>query len=63
MTRDCECKRVYGRLRNSQSQGLVEQMNGTMEGMITSYVELQTFDINKSSLLNTIILLIKFDVF
>jgi hypothetical protein len=36
---DGECKVVYGRPRHPQSQGLVEQANGTMENMITAGME------------------------
>ena len=36
---DGECKLVYGRPRHPQSQGLVEQANGTMEIMIGAYME------------------------
>ena len=34
-----ECKIVYGRPRHPQSQGLVEQANGTVEVMISSMME------------------------
>lgn len=36
---DGDCKLVYGRPRHPQSQGLVEQSNGTIERMIASAME------------------------
>ena len=36
---DGDCKIVYGRPRHPQSQGLVEQANGTVENMITAAME------------------------
>ena len=36
---DGNCKVVYGRPRHPQSQGLVEQANGTVEKMIASGME------------------------
>jgi ribosomal protein L21E len=36
---DGECKIVYGRPRHPQSQGLVEQANGTVERMLTAAME------------------------
>ena len=36
---DGDCKLVYGRSRQPQSQGLVEQANGTVEKMIAAGME------------------------
>ena len=35
---DGDCKMIYGRPRHPQSQGLVEQANGTMEKMIAAMI-------------------------
>ena len=36
---DGDCKCVYGRPRHPQSQGLIEQANGTEENMIAAMME------------------------
>ena len=36
---DGDCKLIYGRPRHPQSQGLIEQANGTIEKMIASAME------------------------
>jgi hypothetical protein len=38
---DGDCKIVYGRPRHPQSQGLVEQANGTAERMLAAAMEQQ----------------------
>ena len=36
---DGDCKLIYGRPRHAQSQGLIEQANGTVEKTIASAME------------------------
>ena len=57
-TWDGECQVIYGRPRHPQSQGLVEQSNGTVERMLAAGMEQ-----NKTEKWSSLLPIIQFNLF